>query len=93
MIDHADSFSPKQITFLGTRHIHNAIADAECEMSPMVHQSSYCQVSQRKQGPSLTNMSAIQMLCRHRHLSYSMVFIHLSNPAAGIGSKAIGTIQ
>ena len=92
MVGHIDCFCPKQITFLGARHKHNAVTDAECELFTIVHQCRYGQVCQCKQGSSLTNMPAIQMLCRHRHLGYGMSFIYLRNPATGISSKTVCTI-
>ena len=93
MVSYTNGLCTKQVTFLGTRHIHDTVADAECELSLAVHQGRYRQVGQRKQGPSLTDISTIQMFFCHQHFGYGMFCVHLCNPATSIGCEAIRTIQ
>jgi len=38
-------------------------------------------------------MTAIQVLCRHRHLGYSMLFIDFCDPTSGIGCETVGLVQ
>jgi hypothetical protein len=90
---YADSLSPKHITFMGTRYIHDTIADAEGELPLKVHQGGYGKVGQSKQGTSLTNVSTIQVVGGHRHLSYGMLRIDLGYLASSIPGKTIVAIE
>ena len=93
MVSHIHSLSAKHIAFLGTRHKHDAVADAEGQLSATIHQGCYRQVGQGKQCPTLTNVSTIQMHIRHLHLCHSMLLVHLRNPATCIGCKPVRAIQ
>ena len=59
MVSHIHSLSAKHIAFLGARHKHDAVADAEGQLSAAIHQGCYRQVGQGKQCPTLTNVSTI----------------------------------
>ena len=93
MIAYADSFSPEQVALFGTRHKHDAAADAKGQLSLTVHQRSYGKVCQRKQGTSLTDVSTIQVVGGHRHLSYGMLRIDLGYLASSIPGKTIVAIE
>ena len=90
---YANSLSPKYIAFSGTRHIHDAITDAEGELALKVHQGGYGKVGQGKQGTSLTNVSSIQMVGCHRHLCYGMLRVNLGNLASSVPGKTIVAIE
>jgi hypothetical protein len=62
-------------------------------LSTTIHQSRYRQISQRKQSPTLTYISTIQVFGCHLHLCYGMLFIDFSKSTSCIGGKPIGTIQ
>ena len=93
MVGDADGLSTKLVALLGTRHIHDAVADADGELALGVHQGCYRQVGQGKQGPALTNVCTIQVRIRHHHLGHRMRGVHFRNPAARIGRKPVCPVQ
>ena len=86
-------FCPQEVALHGARHKHHVAADAEGQVSLMIHQRRHREVSQRKQRPTLTRAASVQVLFRHRHLRNRMHRVHLGNPATGIRREAVGSVQ
>ena len=93
MIGHLDGFGAKDIALLGTRHIHDAVADAESELTVVIHQGGNGKVGKGEQGAALTHMTAVEMFSCHSHHGYSVMFVDFCYLATCIGCKAISTIQ
>jgi hypothetical protein len=93
VVGHMDSLSAKRVAFTDTGYIRDAVVYAESQLTAIVHQGCYCQVSQCKQCATLTHISTIQVFIRHRHHRNSVMFVNLSNLTASIGSKAVCSIQ
>ena len=93
VIGNVNGFSTKYITLMGTGHKHDAIGNTKGQLSLAVHECSYRQVGQREQCPTLTHMAAIQVICRYRHDSNSMLFVYFRNLTTCICCKAVGTIE
>ena len=93
MVADADGLGTKQVALLGTRDKQDVVADADGELTLTIQQGSNGQVGQRKQGTSLTDIGTIEVLFGNHHFGHSMGCVHFRNPAAGIGCKAIRTIE
>ena len=89
----AEGFSPKMVALLGTRDVHDAVADADGELASGVHQGGYGEVGQRKQRASLTDVGTIQVACCHYHFCHCMFCVHFCYLATSVGCKSVCTIQ
>ena len=89
MVGDAYGLSREAVSLFGTGDEHDAIVNTESKLSMTVHKSSNGQVGQGEQGPTLTDISSIQMILCDSHFCYSVVFIHLCDSAPCISSKPI----
>ena len=93
MIANVNSLGTKHIALKCTGHEHDAVGNAESQLPPAIHECSYRQVGQREQRPTLAHMAAIQVICRYRHDSNSMLFVYFRNLTTCICCKSVSTIQ
>jgi hypothetical protein len=93
VVGHVDSLSTKCVALMSTGYVRDTVVNTESQLTTIVHQGSDCQVCQCKQCATLTHISPIQVFIRHRHHRNSVMFVNLSNLTAGIGSKAVCSIQ
>ena len=93
VVDDADGLSPQAVALHSTRKEHHIAADAESEVTLMIHQRRHSQVGQREEGATLAHAPGVQVFLRHRHLRHGMHGVHLRNPTAGISCKPVGSVQ
>ena len=93
VVGDVDGLGTKGVALVGTRHKHDAVADAEGELSAVVHQRCYGQVGKGEQCAALAHMSTIQMFGRNGHLGHGVLAVEFGNPTAGIGGKTVVTVQ
>ena len=93
VVAYLDGLGAQEVALLGARYEHDAVADAEGELTVIVHQGSDREVGKRKQSPSLTYVTSIEVFCCHSHFCYCMMFVHFCNSAPSVGGEAVCLIQ
>ena len=93
MVADMDGLSFQDITFTGTGDKHDIVLDTKGQLPLIIHEGCNGQVGQGKKCPTLTDVSAIEVLASHCHSGNGMMFVHFSYLAAGIGCKTVGLIQ
>jgi hypothetical protein len=81
------------VALFGTGYEHDVVTDANGELAAGIHQGCYGEVGQREQGAALTDVSPVEVTFRDYHFCYSVFRVYFCYLAAGVGCKAVCTIQ
>lgn len=93
VVANGDSLSSKLISLAGRGNKHDAVMDAESELTIKIHQRCNSQIGQRKECSALTNIAPVQVGIGDSHHGNGVPGIDFGNLTTRIGGKAVSLIK